>query len=55
MLRVQRACMSTGAAVAMTFGGVAVGITAVCVPFVAPGFKKYALPFIPATDEVDFF
>lgn len=38
--------------IAGSFGAVAFGITAVCVPFVAPGFKKYALPFIPATDEV---
>ena len=42
--------LSTGAKIAGLFGGFGLGITAVCVPFVAPGFKKVALPFIPATE-----
>ena len=46
--------MNAGQMIAASFGGVAFGITAVCVPFVAPGFKKVALPFIPATDKVNY-
>ena len=32
------------------FGGVGAGLTLICIPFVAPGLKRAALPFIPATD-----
>merc|ERR1712037_253674 len=41
---------SAGVKIAAGFGGTALAITAVCIPFVAPGLKKHALPFIPATD-----
>ena len=32
-----------------TVGLTALGITAITVPFVAPGFRKVCLPFVPAT------
>lgn len=32
-------------------GFAAVGISIVCFPFVSPAFRKFTLPFIPATDN----
>ena len=31
-------------------GGVAVALSAVCLPFVTPALRKVCLPFVPATD-----
>jgi len=39
-----------GLIIAAGIGGVAVAISAVCVPFVAPALRKYCLPYVPATD-----
>ncbi|KAI0985142.1 hypothetical protein GJ496_001114 [Pomphorhynchus laevis] len=36
---------------AICFGGAAIGLTALACPFVLPAFRRYALPFIPATKE----
>lgn len=32
-------------------GGIGVGITVVCASFVAPAFRKYCLPYVPATNQ----
>nr|CAH7756221.1 unnamed protein product [Callosobruchus chinensis] len=32
-------------------GGVAIGLTAICAPFVSPALRKFCLPYIPATNE----
>nr|CAI5844422.1 unnamed protein product [Callosobruchus analis] len=32
-------------------GGVAIGLTAICAPFVSPALRKFCLPYIPATSE----
>ncbi|XP_026314264.1 protein N-lysine methyltransferase FAM173B [Hyposmocoma kahamanoa] len=32
-------------------GGLAVGVSIVCVPFVTPAFRKFCLPYVPATTE----
>lgn len=32
-------------------GLVAVGISVVCFPFISPAFRRFTLPFIPATDK----
>ncbi|XP_030754508.1 ATP synthase subunit C lysine N-methyltransferase [Sitophilus oryzae] len=32
-------------------GGVALGLTVICAPFVSPALRKYCLPYIPATNE----
>jgi methylase of polypeptide subunit release factors len=32
-------------------GVAAVGISVVCFPFISPAFRKFTLPFIPATDN----
>ncbi|XP_014210437.1 protein FAM173B [Copidosoma floridanum] len=32
-------------------GGIGLAITAVCIPFVAPGFRRICLPYVPATTE----
>lgn len=34
----------------LSLGGIAVGLTIICVPFVSPALRKYCLPYIPATD-----
>lgn len=34
-----------------TTGGVAVGISVICLPFVAPALRKVCLPYVPATTE----
>lgn len=39
-----------GKLVAGLIGGVGLGITAACVPFVSPAFRRVCLPFVPATD-----
>lgn len=32
-------------------GCIAVGISLVCFPFISPAFRRFTLPFIPATDN----
>lgn len=32
-------------------GGVAVGLSIICAPFVMPALRKHCLPYIPATNE----
>ena len=32
-------------------GGIATAISVICLPFVAPGFRKICLPYVPATNE----
>jgi len=39
-----------GLIIAAGVGGMAVAISAVCIPFVAPALRKFCLPFVPATD-----
>lgn len=35
----------------MLKGGVALGLTVICAPFVSPALRKFCLPYIPATNE----
>lgn len=35
----------------MFLGGIAVGLSIICVPFVSPALRKYCLPYIPATNS----
>ncbi|XP_047511949.1 ATP synthase subunit C lysine N-methyltransferase [Pieris napi] len=32
-------------------GGLAVGVSVICIPFVSPAFRKVCLPYVPATTE----
>lgn len=32
-------------------GGLAVGVSIVCIPFVSPAFRKFCLPYVPATTD----
>lgn len=32
-------------------GGVAIGLSIICAPFVAPALRKYCLPYVPATTQ----
>ncbi|ENN73238.1 ATP synthase subunit C lysine N-methyltransferase isoform X1 [Dendroctonus ponderosae] len=32
-------------------GGVAIGLTVICAPFVSPALRKFCLPYIPATND----
>ncbi|CAH4027706.1 ATP synthase subunit C lysine N-methyltransferase [Pieris brassicae] len=32
-------------------GGLAVGVSFICIPFVSPAFRKVCLPYVPATTE----
>lgn len=35
-------------------GGIAIGFSIICYPFVAPAFRKYCLPYVPATtNQID--
>ena len=38
-----------GLAVGCTIGGIGAGIMVLAAPFVSPGFRRFALPFVPAT------
>lgn len=44
--------MSTGGKllIGMT-GGIGIGLSIVCASFVAPAFRKFCLPYVPATTE----
>ena len=33
-----------------SLGGVAVALSAICLPFVTPALRKFCLPYVPATD-----
>lgn len=32
-------------------GGLAVGVSIVCIPFVSPAFRRFCLPYVPATTD----
>lgn len=40
-----------GLAITICVGTAAIGLVCVTMPFVAPAFRKHALPYIPATDK----
>lgn len=42
---------STGKALIYVTGGLAVGVSVICVPFVVPALRKICLPYVPATTE----
>lgn len=41
----------TAATLIALTGGIGVGLTVVCASFVAPAFRKYCLPYVPATNQ----
>ncbi|XP_022832095.1 protein FAM173B [Spodoptera litura] len=41
----------TGKALIYVTGGLAVGVSVICVPFVVPALRKICLPYVPATTE----
>lgn len=44
--------MSTGGKLLIgVTGGVGLGLSIVCASFVAPAFRKFCLPYVPATTE----
>jgi hypothetical protein len=47
----QKSDSSLGKILAGISGLSAVGISILCFPFISPGFRKIALPFLPATDN----
>ncbi|KAL3270752.1 hypothetical protein HHI36_021277 [Cryptolaemus montrouzieri] len=42
---------NTGRVIIGITGGIALGVTLVCSSFISPAFRKYCLPYIPATDQ----
>lgn len=46
----KRTPISAKILIALT-GGVGIGLTVVCASFVAPAFRRYCLPYVPATTE----
>lgn len=32
-------------------GGIAIGITVICAPFISPALRRFCLPYVPATNE----
>lgn len=40
-----------GKALICTSGGIAIGISIICVPFVSPALRKVCLPYVPATTK----
>ncbi|XP_039752438.1 ATP synthase subunit C lysine N-methyltransferase [Pararge aegeria] len=40
-----------GKALIYTTGGLAVGVSIICIPFVSPAFRKVCLPYVPATTD----
>lgn len=40
-----------GKVLIFTTGGLAVGVSIICIPFVAPAFRKVCLPYVPATTD----
>ncbi|KAK9892754.1 hypothetical protein WA026_021947 [Henosepilachna vigintioctopunctata] len=43
--------VNTGRIILGLTGGIAIGITLICSSFISPAFRKYCLPYIPATDK----
>ncbi|XP_063389140.1 ATP synthase subunit C lysine N-methyltransferase [Cydia fagiglandana] len=46
-----RKLSSAGKILIYTTGGLAVGVSIVCIPFVSPALRKVCLPYVPATTE----
>lgn len=44
-----RKLSTIGKALIYTTGGLAVGVSIVCIPFVSPAFRRVCLPYVPAT------
>lgn len=42
---------SVGKVLIYTTGGLALGVSVVCIPFVSPALRKVCLPYVPATTE----
>ncbi|KAJ8712980.1 hypothetical protein PYW08_008284 [Mythimna loreyi] len=42
---------STGKVLIYVTGGLAVGVSAICIPFTVPALRKVCLPYVPATTE----
>lgn len=42
---------SVGKVLIYTTGGLAIGVSVVCIPFVSPALRKVCLPYVPATTE----
>ncbi|XP_066144685.1 ATP synthase subunit C lysine N-methyltransferase [Euwallacea fornicatus] len=42
---------STGKIMIGITGGIAIGLTVICAPFVSPALRKHCLPYIPATNQ----
>ncbi|XP_047538027.1 ATP synthase subunit C lysine N-methyltransferase [Vanessa atalanta] len=42
---------SFGKALIYTTGGLALGVSVICIPFVSPAFRKICLPYVPATNN----
>lgn len=42
---------STGKVLIYTTGGLALGVSIICIPFVSPALRKVCLPYVPATTE----
>ncbi|VVC99757.1 unnamed protein product [Leptidea sinapis] len=40
-----------GKSLIYTTGGLALGVSVVCLPFISPAFRKICLPYVPATTE----
>ncbi|XP_063628508.1 ATP synthase subunit C lysine N-methyltransferase [Cydia splendana] len=47
----RRKLSSAGKILIYTTGGLAVGVSIVCIPFVSPALRKVCLPYVPATTE----
>lgn len=51
-LSVKKQSISTGGKLLIGLtGGIGIGLSVVCASFVAPAFRKFCLPFVPATTE----
>lgn len=42
---------TTGKILVGVTGGMAVGLTVICAPFISPALRKFCLPYIPATND----
>ncbi|CAH2093851.1 unnamed protein product [Euphydryas editha] len=42
---------SFGKVLIYTTGGLALGVSVICIPFVSPAFRKICLPYVPATNN----
>lgn len=41
----------TGKILIYTTGGLALGVSVICIPFISPALRKVCLPYVPATTE----